>query len=67
MPSKWFKRLWLIWAIAGGILETWAIKDIEKGDTLTEQVRAIVKKPALRWMGIGLSVWAFLHFFYNKD
>ena len=47
MPSKWFKRAWAAWAVAGLALEGWALKDTEKGDTLTEQVRAILKRPIL--------------------
>jgi len=66
MSSKWFKRAWATWAIAGLGLEVWAIKDKEKGDTLTELVRGILKHPILRWTGLGLSVWAFRHLFFGK-
>jgi len=66
MPSKWFKAAWATWAAAGLALEGWALKDTEKGDTLTEQVRAIMKRPILWWIGAGLSVWAWRHFFLNR-
>ena len=65
-PVKWHKVAWYVWAAVGCALEALALKDTEKGDTLTEQVRAILKRPFLWWAGVGLSVWAFRHLFLGK-
>ena len=67
MPSKWFRWAWRGLIAVGVALEIWAVKDREKGDTLTEQIRPILKHPVLWWVGVGLSIWAFRHFFFNKD
>jgi len=67
MPSNWFKWAWRLWVAAGIALELWAVKDKDKGDTLTEQVRPILRHSVLWWAGVGLCVWAFRHLFLNKD
>jgi hypothetical protein len=66
VSTRAFKIAWATWAAVGAGLEVWALKDTEKGDTLTDQVRAILKRPFLWWAGAGLAVWAFRHFFFNK-
>lgn len=62
-----YRAAWAAWAAVGCVLEVWALRRKAKGDTLTEQVRAVLfGHPSLWWAGAGLAMWAFLHFFLRR-
>lgn len=64
--------LWIIWAVAFGVIEYSALKNKAEGDTLTEHVRQLIgtKTPGRNWENwifrIGLAggiAWIIPHFF----
>lgn len=71
LKSK-YTWLWLIWIAAFGVIEFAALKNKDKGDTLTEHVRKLIgtNTPGRNWenwvarVGLaGLLVWLIPHFF----
>lgn len=62
MSNRAFRIAWAIWAAVGAGLEVWALRDKEKGDTLSEQIWGLFKWPVLWWTGAGLLIWAVIHF-----
>ena len=60
-PSWLYRAAWAAWGAGGLGVEILAIRDKGKDDTLTEQLRAITKRPVLWWMAAGLLVWFLLH------
>jgi len=67
MPTRWFRVGWVVWATFGLAWEGWAAWfDRESGDTLTEQIRPLLKRPFVWWMGAGLTIWAVRHLFFGR-
>lgn len=58
------EAVWLLLAIATALAEGYALGRPEKGDTLSEQVWALLRRPWFRW-GVAVPFWAWLtwHFF----
>lgn len=59
------KIAWATWALAGLALEAWALHHAGGGDTLTDQVRAILSHPWAWWAGAGITTWTAGHFFFG--
>ena len=70
--KKKYTAWWLVWVFAFGLIEYAAIKDKNKGDTLSEHVRKLIgtntdKRSVEQWLfraGLaGLIAWLIPHFF----
>ena len=61
---RWFYTLgWLLWGAVGLALEAVALRDRDKGDTLSEHVRRGLRlHPLIWWMAAGAMIWAMMHF-----
>ena len=70
MPTDHFRIAWAIWGaivvLGFTFLETWAIVDKEKGDTLTESLRPLLSSPHSPqwWVAVALVVWAAYHLLF---
>jgi len=70
MPTLYFRIGWAAWGavviIGFAFLETWAIADKEKGDTLTESLRPILSSPLSPqwWVAVALTAWATYHLLF---
>jgi len=62
LKKRWNTIAWSIWAAAGLLLELIALHDKKKGDTLSEHVWSLFRRPFIYAMGAGLLVWMLLHF-----
>ena len=70
--NKKYTLAWILWIIGFGVIEYSALKNKEKGDTLSEHVWKVAgtktkTKSALNWIiriGLGgLFAWLIPHFF----
>ena len=70
--DKKYTWLWILWIVAFGIIEYAALKDKDKGDTLSEHVRKLIgtETPGRNWENwigrvalAGLFCWLIPHFF----
>jgi len=70
--NKKYTWLWAIWLVAFGVIEYAALKDKDKGDTLSEHVWKLIgtKTPGRNWENwifraglVGLFAWLIPHFF----
>ena len=71
LDSK-YTAMWVIWIAAFGVIEYAALKDKDKGDTLSEHVRKLIgtNTPGRNWENwiaragvLGLLLWLIPHFF----
>ena len=66
MPGWFYTTGWLMLLTLAVGLEGLALWDTDKGDTLTEHVRAILFFHNVIWFAaIGAAAWAVLHLFFK--
>jgi len=56
---------WLLWGLAGAILEVFGLLTKRRGDTLTENARWLLSHKWLWWAGLGLAAWSVGHLFFG--
>jgi hypothetical protein len=57
---------WAIWIVYFLAVETIAILDKDRGDTLSEHVWAIVRSSSFAWFMVGgLLIWLVYHFLFE--
>ena len=62
LPTWFYIAAWIAWAFMFVAIETLAILDPGKGDTLTEKVRLLLSLHPVVWFaGAGMAVWAVGH------
>lgn len=60
---SWFTWFWIAWILAFVVVEVIALRRKAPGDTLSEQVWAVLRgRPVLWFLGAGFLVWLLLHF-----
>ena len=66
MPSWFYTAGWGALVLAGVLLETLALLDKDRGDTLSEHLwRVLSLHGIVGWMAIGAVAWAVLHIFWK--
>lgn len=58
-----FTVAWVVWIAAFGVIEGIALRRKERGDTLSEHVWAVLRRPGPWWfLAAGFLVWLTAHF-----
>lgn len=57
---------WVLWALLFVVLETMAVLDKGRGDTLSEHVWWLTEPWPVRFAAGGLMFWAVLHFLTRR-
>lgn len=74
MPQHFYTVAWAGWFVYFGIIEYIALRDPNRGDTLSEYVWYAMfqhgtdswrVRPAIGWMLMGLIFWLFIHFVFK--
>jgi len=66
LPAWVYTAGWAFWVLWFAVLETLALLDPDKGDTLTEKIRFFIlyndrPRPVVYWAFAGTLVWLVLH------
>jgi hypothetical protein len=69
LPLVFYQRGWILFGLFFAVLETLALLDPQRGDTLSENIRWVRDQhPVLLAFLIGTTItWLFIHFLYEDN